>query len=125
MVFASEVTQEGTGASAPKKQDTTKSQSTTSSEWDKWSPLAADKDRELDTELNKKAGIILGVIRAIGMVVSVIILMILGIKQMTASIEEKSIIKQAMPGYILGAIMVFAITWLPSLIYNISKGWFK
>ena len=52
-----------------------------------------------------------------------IILMILGIKQMTASIEEKSIIKQAMPGYILGAIMVMAITWLPSLIYSVVSKW--
>ena len=48
--------------------------------------------------------------------------MIIGIREVTASAEEKSIIKQAMPGYILGAIMVFVITMIPTLIYNFSQG---
>ena len=53
---------------------------------------------------------------------SVVTLMIIGIKQMTASAEEKSILKQAMPGYILGAVMVFAMTVIPTLIYEFAKG---
>ena len=48
--------------------------------------------------------------------------MAIGIKEMTSSAEEKSIIKQALPVYILGVIMVVAITTLPSIIYNIVKG---
>ena len=40
---------------------------------------------------------------------------------MTASVEEKSILKKAMPGYILGAIMIFAITVIPTIIYEIAN----
>lgn len=76
-----------------------------------------------DGEIVLKANIIVTVIRNIGIVVSVIALMIIGIKMMISSVEEKSILKQALPGYILGVIMIGAITLLPSMIYNIVKGW--
>ena len=75
-----------------------------------------------EVSLDNKAKIIVSVIRGIGIVVSVVSLMIIGIREVTASAEEKSIIKQAMPGYILGAIMVFVITMIPTLIYNFSQG---
>ena len=71
-------------------------------------------DTEFDTKLSK----VLGVIRNIGAIVSIGALMVIGIKEMTASVEEKTILKQALPGYILGAIMVMAITVIPSLIYD-------
>ena len=71
--------------------------------------------------LESRAKIITSAIRGIGMVLSVIILMIIGIKEMTASVEEKSILKKAMPGYILGAIMIFAITVIPTIIYEIAN----
>ena len=70
----------------------------------------------------KRVKIITRVIRDIGIVVCVGALMIIGIKMMTASVEEKSILLQALPGYILGMIMVFAITVIPSLIYESVKG---
>lgn len=74
------------------------------------------------TEIKKKAGTVVAIIRNIGMVISVIALMIIGFKQMTASIEEKSILKQAMPGYIIGVILVAGITFLPTIIYQFAKG---
>ena len=85
---------------------------------DWWKPT--DPDIGESNYINK-ANIITTVIRNIGIVVSVIAIMIIGIREMTASAEEKSIIKQSMPGYILGAVMVGAISFLPSLIYNIVK----
>lgn len=92
----------------------------------KWSSQSTDWWKPTDPDIGEKefiskANIITTVIRNIGIVISVIALMIIGIREMTASAEEKSIIKQAMPGYILGAIMVGAISFLPSLIYNIVK----
>ena len=83
-----------------------------------------ESDRNVSNEvsLDNKAKIIVSVIRGIGIVISVVSLMIIGIREVTASAEEKSIIKQAMPGYILGAIMVFVITLIPTLIYNFSQG---
>ena len=83
-----------------------------------WKPTDPDIGEQ---NFANKANIITTVIRNIGIVVSVIALMIIGIREMLASAEEKSVIKQAMPGYILGAIMVGAISFLPSLIYNIVK----
>ena len=74
-------------------------------------------------EVKEKAEIVLGVIRTVGIVVSVISLMIIGIKTMTGSLEEKAEYKKALPGYVLGAVMVAAMTWLPSIIYNIVKDW--
>ena len=68
-----------------------------------------------------KVGIILGVIRAIGIIVSVGALIVIGIKMMLGSIEEKSIIKQALPGYIIGALLVMSMTTLPSIIYKIAS----
>ena len=72
-------------------------------------------------EISKKANVITTAIRNIGIVVAVIALMVIGIRQMTASAEEKSILKESMPGYLLGVFMVVAVTVLPSLIYEITK----
>ena len=80
------------------------------------------RDSSGEKVLGQRAKIITTTIRAIGIVVSVVTLMIIGIKEMTASAEEKSILKQAMPGYILGAVMVFAMTVIPTLIYEFAKG---
>ena len=73
------------------------------------------------TQIEDKAQSIVFVIRNIGIVLAVISLMFIGIKEMTASVEEKSKIKQSLPVYILGVIMVVAITCLPSLIYTLTK----
>lgn len=90
--------------------------STQTANW--WKP----KDVKVgETDINKKAGTILGALRVIGIVVSVVALMIIGIRQMTASAEEKSIIKEAMPGYVIGLVMIVAVTVLPSIIYEFTK----
>ena len=68
---------------------------------------------------NKKVGVILGIIRAVGIVSSVIALMIIGIRMMTLSIEEKAIYKESLPGYIFGVVMVVAFSVIPSIIYDI------
>ena len=74
-------------------------------------------------DLVNKASVIVAVIRNVGIVVSVIALMIIGIKAMTGSIEQKADYKKSLPGYILGVIMVIAITVLPSIIYEVVKNW--
>ena len=82
---------------------------------------STERNHANESELDKKAEVVLSIIRGIGIIVSVASLIIIGIREVTASAEEKSIIKQAMPGYILGAIMVFAITMIPTLVYNFAK----
>lgn len=87
---------------------------------EEWNP-SQYRDPSNGGVLESRAKIITTAIRSVGIVLSVIILMIIGIKEMTASVEEKSIIKKAMPGYILGAIMVFAITVIPTVLYEIAN----
>lgn len=73
---------------------------------------------DTNTRLNKKVSKILGIIQVIGSVISVLSLALLGIKYMVGSVEEKSDYKKELPIYALGAIMVFAISNLLSVIYN-------
>lgn len=77
------------------------------------------KPSTMDTsEITDRANVIVTVIRNVGIVISVVALMYIGLKTMTGSLEEKSHYKQALPGYIVGLVMVAAITLLPSIIYN-------
>lgn len=64
---------------------------------------------------------IASVIRNIGIVIAVISLMIIGLRTMVGSMEEKAAYKQSLPGYLLGVFMVVAISCLPSIIYEIMK----
>lgn len=65
------------------------------------------------------AGIILGVIQAVGMSIAVIILVWLGIKYIMASPDGKAEIKKQAFGYILGAVLLFGASWLVPLLKNV------
>lgn len=60
--------------------------------------------------------VIIGGIQLIGSIVSVIALIMLGIKYMVGSVEEKAEYKEAMMPYIIGAVMLFTITNLLGII---------
>jgi len=85
-----------------------------------WQPSRLNTDVG-QKEIIDKANVITSVIRNIGIVVAVVALMIIGFRQMTASAEEKSILKESLPGYLVGVVMVVAVTMLPSIIYNMLK----
>lgn len=53
---------------------------------------------------------IIGFLQIVGSIISVIVLIILGIKYMIGSAEEKANYKKTMGPYLIGAIMIFAIT---------------
>lgn len=76
-----------------------------------------------EQKLKLKAKTVVAIIRNIGIVVAVIALMVIGIKTMVLSAEEKAAYKQALPGYLLGVFMIAAISAIPSLIYNVVNGW--
>ena len=73
------------------------------------------------TELFEKANVIATIIRSIGVVVSVLALMIIGLRAMVGSAEEKADYKKSLPGYLFGAIMVLAISLIPSVIYQVMQ----
>ena len=64
---------------------------------------------------------VIGMVQAIGTIVSVLVLVILGIKYMMGSAEEKAEYKKTMIPYLIGAILIFAATNLASMIYGFAS----
>lgn len=80
------------------------------------------EDNVIDADKLKDIGnILIGYLQAIGSVVSVVVLIVLGIKYMIGSAEEKAEYKKTMMPYLIGAIMVFAITNILGIIANIVQ----
>ena len=73
------------------------------------------------TALEDKAENVLGIIQVIGVVVSVIMLIVIGIKYMLGSIEERAQYKETLKPYLIGAFLLFSGTTVPQIIYQISK----
>lgn len=62
---------------------------------------------------------ILGIIQIIGTLVSVGAIMILGIKYMVGSTEERAEYKKSMIPYIIGAVILFAAVNIANAIYDV------
>lgn len=69
--------------------------------------------------LVEKANVIASAIRNVGIVVAVIALMVIGIKTMVGSAEEKAEYKKSIPGYLIGVVLVVAMSLIPSIITTI------
>ncbi len=63
---------------------------------------------------------IIGMVQAIGTIVSVLIIIVLGIKYMMGSAEEKAEYKKTMLPYLIGAILIFAASTLATMVYNFA-----
>ena len=70
-------------------------------------------------KLQKKAELILGVINVVGVSIAVIVLMVIGIKYMIGSVEERAEYKKTMTAYIIGAMLLFGVTTIANIIYKI------
>ena len=64
---------------------------------------------------------IIGVVRTVGVVISVVILLVLGIKYMMGSAEEKADYKKSMIPYVVGAILIFASTTIVGIVYDLAN----
>ncbi len=69
-----------------------------------------------NSDVNKIANFIIGLIQAVGAAVAVVIILIIGIKYMTSSPEGKADYKGTMIPYLVGAALVFAGSWIASAI---------
>lgn len=72
--------------------------------------------------ITKVGNQVIYLIRLIGTMISVGVLVILGVKYMTASPEGKADFKSTMIPYLVGAVLVFAATWVASAIYGFAIG---
>ncbi len=111
--YKTEVTQEtDTGTGGKTKSDLTVNP-------DEYKPASTNKV-ENASKLKRIGNVIIGVIRTVGSIVSVGALIVLGIKYMAGSIEEKAQYKQTMGPYVLGALMLFGITNILGVIIEVA-----
>ena len=74
------------------------------------------------SKITSIGGKLLNVIQIMGSVVAVLILVVLGIKYMMGSTEEKAEYKKTLIPYIIGAALIFAASNIASMVYNSVKG---
>lgn len=67
----------------------------------------------------QKTGTIVSGLTILGTVIAIAGIMILGIKYMMGSVEQKADYKKTMIPYLVGCILIFTITRIVSIIYNL------
>ena len=79
-----------------------------------------DLPGDTQTKIDNFGQGIIKVITTVGSICSLVVLIMLGIKYMMGSVEEKAEYKKTLLPYVIGASMVFAASSLVSIIYNIA-----
>ena len=74
------------------------------------------------SEITNVGNSVIGILQVVGIVLSVIVLIILGIKYMMGSAEEKAEYKKTMMPYIVGAALIFAASAFAQVIYQFFTG---
>ena len=82
-------------------------------------------DRIEGGKVAEMGNLIIGVLRVIGTVISVVVLVVLGLKYMIGSAEERADYKKSMIPYVIGAVIVFAITNLLGIIIDLTQALLK
>ena len=73
------------------------------------------------TEIQDLGNKVIGVLTTAGIVLSVIILIVLGIKYMMGSAEEKADYKKTMMPYLIGALLIFSAATIANIVYNFAR----
>ena len=74
------------------------------------------------TRLEEIGNDIIGIVQVIGSISSVVALILIGIKYIMGSVEEKAEYKETLKPYLIGAIMLFGITNLLGIVQSIVSG---
>ena len=73
-------------------------------------------------EIQSAGNSIISILQTVGVVLSVVVLMIIGIKYMMGSAEEKADYKKSMIPYLVGAVLIFAASALAQVVYQFVTG---
>lgn len=73
-------------------------------------------DNNKQTSIFDAGGLILGVAQTVGMAVAILMIVILGIKYIISSPEDKATIKDKAVIYVTGAVIIFAASGLVGMI---------
>ena len=76
-------------------------------------------------EIQSAGNSIISILQTVGVVLSVVVLMIIGIKYMMGSAEEKAEYKKTMIPYIVGAALIFAASIFANVIHQFFTGMTK
>ena len=76
------------------------------------------------TDIQGVGNTIIGIIQAVGSIIAVIVLLILGIKYMMGSAEEKAEYKKTMLPYVVGAVILLLASTIVGAIFNTVGGLF-
>lgn len=71
-------------------------------------------------KLDQVGNSVITIITTVGSIISVIVLIVIGIKYMMGSVEEKAEYKKTLLPFVIGAIILFACSNLAGIIYNIA-----
>lgn len=71
---------------------------------------------EIETMGNK----VIRIASTIGSILSVIVIVVLGIKYMLGSVEEKAVYKKTLLPFFIGAIFIFAASNIANIIYKVA-----
>ena len=69
----------------------------------------------------EKVNVIVSVLEAVGVILSFIILIVIGIKYMLGSVEERADYKKTMIPYLIGAFMIFTVSLIPQIIFKFME----
>lgn len=86
------------------------------------SELTGNTDVSGETEITNLGQSIIGILQTVGIVLSVVVLIIIGIKYMMGSAEEKAEYKKTMIPYIVGAALIFTASVFANVIYQFFNG---
>ena len=106
----------------PEETGTGVSGASTSSSSSDFNPSMINPSSSNSGELNNIGGKVVGTIQAIGIVISVVVIIVLGIKYMLGSVEEKAQYKKSMLPYLIGAILTFSAVTIANVVYNFAMG---
>lgn len=73
------------------------------------------------TNFMKKAGVVLGVLKYLGIIVAVVALAIIGINYILSSVEGKAEYKKKILPYVLGCFLVAGISLVLGLVADVLK----
>ena len=64
---------------------------------------------------------IITIVSTIGSIASVVVLIVLGIKYMMGSAEEKAEYKKTLLPYVIGAVLIFAASTIAGVVFNFAS----
>lgn len=83
-----------------------------------YDPTGWSANENVSSDMEDIVGNVLGFVQILGSAIAVIMIVVLGIKYMVGSVEEKAEYKKTMIPYAVGAICIFAASNIAKMVYD-------